>query len=77
MAQGRRKEVRDVERVLVALGYRLARSKNHLVFKHDCGAVVSVSASASDPRAYLNLLSDARRALRERGHKDGSEVSSL
>ena len=53
------------------LGYQLARSKNHLVYKHPSGATVSVSSTASDPRAFSNLLSDARRMLRERGVDDG------
>lgn len=76
MARGPRvpKEVRDE---LSRLGYTLARSKRHLVYKHPCGATVSVAKSGSDPRGYKNLISDARRALRERGVKDGGQVGSL
>ena len=60
-----------VRKELRKLGYQLARSKNHLIYKHPSGATVSVSGTASDPRAFSNLLSDARRMLRERGVDDG------
>ena len=60
-----------VRQELARLGYVLARSKRHLVYKHPSGAQVSVAKSASDGRSFGNLLSDARRMLRERGVDDG------
>lgn len=62
---------RVVRDELKRLGYVLVRSKNHLVYRHSSGAQVSVAKSASDGRAFSNLLSDARRMLRERGVNDG------
>lgn len=68
---------RDVRRELARLGYQLARSRRHLIYKHACGASVSVSTSSSDARGYKNLISDARRALRERGVDDGRKVGQV
>ena len=68
---------REVRKELAGMGYELARSKRHLIYKHKCGATISVSKSASDPRAFKNLLSDARRALRERGVEGGYKVGSF
>ena len=60
-------EQRDVVRQLEELGFRLARSQRHLIFKHESGASVCMARTPTDSRGYSNLLSDARRALRERG----------
>ena len=58
---------REVREELRKLGFVLARAKRHYIYKHPSGASVSVSASPSNKRAYGNLISDARRMLRERG----------
>lgn len=62
---------KGVRSELKRLGYGLVRSKRHLIYKHPCGAQVSVAKSASDKHSFGNLLSDARRMLRERGVSDG------
>lgn len=71
MARANGRALRQVDRELSRLGYQLVRSKRHLIYRHPSGATVSVAQSGSDPRGYTNLLSDARRALRERGVDDG------
>lgn len=61
------KRHRDLHKQLVAMGYAFdPASKNHLKYRHPCGAMVVVAQSASDPRSHKNCLSDARRELRQR-----------
>lgn len=43
-------------------GFILSRSRNHFVFRHESGAVVTCSKTASDYRALRNIEALFKRA---------------
>ena len=58
----------DVKKVLkqaVQEGWVKIYGNNHIKLRHPTGALVVVSASASDFRAAMNIRGDLRRALRQ------------
>jgi predicted RNA binding protein YcfA (HicA-like mRNA interferase family) len=53
-----------VDKMITGMGYKLIRSKRHLIYQHPCGAMLTVSKTASDHRAVRNIMADAKRLLR-------------
>lgn len=59
----------ELERALVHAGFTLRAGGKHLVWRHPAGPCVTLSATPSDRRAFLNQRADARRALRAVGSR--------
>jgi predicted RNA binding protein YcfA (HicA-like mRNA interferase family) len=61
----------QVDSLLLAKGFKLARQRKHLVWRHPDGRVWTVPATPSDKRGLLNNFTDLRNFLK-RGKVTGS-----
>lgn len=56
-----------------SLGFALARTKRHFVFKHASGATFVAPKSVSDDRALCNAERDMRRAISNANARGASQ----
>jgi hypothetical protein len=59
-----------------SLGFVLARTRKHFVFKHPSGATFVAPQSVSDDRALHNAERDMRRAISNANARKASQKAS-
>lgn len=52
---------RRMHKLLIKSGFELVRQNNHRVYRNEQGIQIYTSNSASDYRAYKNMISDLRK----------------
>ena len=54
---------KEVIKLASSYGFKLLRSRKHMIFKHESGARLVTGASISDRRALKNIESDIKKLL--------------
>ena len=54
---------KEVIKLASSYGFKLLRSRKHMIFKHESGARLVTGASISDWRALKNIESDIKKIL--------------
>ena len=71
--------MREADRLIAAmaksLGFILARTKRHFVFKHPSGATFVAPQSVSDGRALRNAEKDMRKAISNANAQRASQTA--
>lgn len=54
---------KEVMKLASSYGFKLLRSRKHMIFKHESGARLVTGASISDRRALKNIESNIKKLL--------------